>query len=264
MSREVMDSFFSYLKHAREASGLPLEEISDQTLINMKMLEALEQGEVQSLPQAYVRAFIREYAAAIGLDPAETLQRYDQWLEQSATGAEKEPSIGAAPQPEEVRQASPARASLLDQMPIIWKISIAIVVLVLLDVVLWSVLEKEPMREVKELPFREVIREMQERTDTTLMVPVGAASRTAPDSLTLVATTTDSVWMQIALDDTIMTEHFLYPKTSRQWKAKNSFLLVVIGNPAAVTFTLNNKPVSIPVRRGFVTRNVRFDRSSLQ
>jgi hypothetical protein len=61
-----------------------------------------------------------------------------------------------------------------------------------------------------------------------------------------------------------MAEHFLYPKTSRQWKAKNSFLLLVIGNPTAITFTLNNKPVSIPVRRGYVTRNVRFDRSSLQ
>ncbi len=260
-----MDSFFSYLKHAREASGFSLEEISDLTLINMKMLEALEQGAVRSLPQAYIRAFIREYAAAIGLDPAETLQRYDAWLQHASATAEQEhvPSV-VTTQAEPPRELRSAHGRLLEHVPNIWKISLAVVALVLLDVVLWNVLEKEPLREVKELPFREVVREVQERADSNLIAAGHSAFRTTPDSLTLVATTTDSVWMQIALDDTVMMEHFLYPKTSRQWKAKNSFVLLVIGNPTAITFTLNNKPMHIPVRRGYVTRNVRFDRSSLQ
>lgn len=258
-----MDSFFSYLKQAREASGFSLEEVSDQTLINMKMLEALEQGVVHSLPQAYVRAFIREYATTIGLDPSDTMRRYDEWLQRSSATAEKEqpPSAVAPPQAEPVHQPPLAREKFLAEVPTIWKISIAIVALVLLDIMLWNVLEKEPMREVKELPFREVVREVQERTDTTLLAPGGASG---PDSLTLVATTTDSVWMQIALDDTLTMEYFLYPKTSRQWKAKNSFLLLAIGNPTAIAFTLNSKPVRIPVRPGYVTRNVRVDRSSLQ
>jgi transcriptional regulator with XRE-family HTH domain len=264
-----MDSFFSFLKQAREASGISLEEISDQTLINMKMLEALERGDVRSLPAAYVRAFIREYALTIGLDPAETMQRYDAWLQQSSAAprTESTPNADATVRSEPAAAEHPSEEKDRRRMPTIWKVSLVLLALVLLDIVLWNVLEKEPMREVKELPFREVVREVEAqaaRADSATMAMSGIAPALSTDSLTLVATTTDSVWLQIALDDTIMMEHYLYPKTSHQWKAKNSVTLIVIGNPTAIAFTLNNKPVQIPVRRGYVTRNVRLDRSSLQ
>jgi len=73
-----MNIFFQELKRAREEKRVSLADIADRTLINIKHLEAIERGDTAILPEAYVRAFIREYATAIGLDGDETLQRFDE------------------------------------------------------------------------------------------------------------------------------------------------------------------------------------------
>jgi len=259
-----MDPFFTFLKQAREASGIPLEEISDQTLINLKMLEALERGEVDALPQAYIRAFIREYASTIGLDPHETMRRYDAWLAQQAP---PEPTRGREAPPPERKAVSETLPAVVSHIPAAWKIIIAVVFLVLLDIVVWDALHKEPTQQVREVPFREVVKEVESRgahRDTTRTNALGALPASVGDSLTLAATTTDSVWMEMIVDDSLRSQHFLYPNTSRQWKAKTRFTLLTVGNPTAISFTLDNKPVSIPFRRGYVTRNVTLDRSSLR
>jgi len=272
-----MDSFFSELKSAREAKGISLEEISDATLINLKILEALERGDVSVAPQAYIRAFIREYAQVVGLDDTETMKKYNAWLKSKETAATEE-----QPKPIEV-QATKKKESPRDKfqrlVPAFVKMGLAIVVLVLVDIVLWSVLEKEPTPPVKETPFREVVKESEERAGSTETQTGQATTIDSPktkrpataipsivldkDSLTLVATTTDSVWLQIVVDDDRLTEHYLLPKTTFMWRAKNEFWISAIGNPDAITLTLNNKPVTVPVRRGFVTRDLRLNRESL-
>ncbi|MEK7251419.1 MAG: RodZ domain-containing protein [Bacteroidota bacterium] len=285
-----MDSFFSELKSAREAKGISLGEISDATLINLKMLEALERGEVSVVPQAYIRAFIREYAHVVGLDDNETMKKYNAWLKSKEVAATE---LQPKPKPVEV-QAAKKKETRRDKfqrlVPTFFKIGLAIVVLVLVDIVLWSVLEKEPTQPVKETPFREVVKENEDRAGstetqakrdilapstqtgqaTTIDSPKTKRPATAipsivldKDSLTLVATTTDSVWLQIVVDDDRLTEHYLLPKTTFIWKAKNEFWISAIGNPGAITLTLNNKPVTVPVRRGFVTRDLRLTRESL-
>jgi len=70
--------------------------------------------------------------------------------------------------------------------------------------------------------------------------------------------------MEIVIDDEILTEHLLLPKSSFTWKAKNEFWISAIGNPTAIRFTLNGKPIVHPVKRGLVTRNVRLTRDSLK
>jgi cytoskeletal protein RodZ len=283
-----MDSFFSELKSAREAKGISLGEISDATLINLKMLEALERGEVSVVPQAYIRAFIREYAHVVGLDDNETMKKYNAWLKSKEVAATEE-----QPKPVEV-QATKKKESPRDKfqrlVPTFFKIGLAIIVLVLVDIVLWRVLEKEPTQLVKETPFREVVKENEERAGSTetqskrdIVIPstqtdqattIDSPKTKRPaaaipsvvldkDSLTLVATTTDSVWLQIVVDDDRLTEHYLLPQTTFIWRAKKEFWISAIGNPGAITLTLNNKPVPVPVRRGFVTRDLRLTRESL-
>jgi len=283
-----MDSFFSELKSAREAKGISLEEISDATLINLKILEALERGDVSVAPQAYIRAFIREYAQVVGLDDTETMKKYNAWLKSKEAAATEE-----QPKPVKVqaaRKKETPRDKFQRLVPTFFKIGLAIIVLVLVDIVLWRVLEKEPTQLVKETPFRVVVKENEERAGSTetqtkreiaaSSTQTGQATKTdSPktkrpdsalpsivldkDSLTLVATTTDSVWLQIVVDDDRLTEHYLLPKTTFTWKAKNEFWISAIGNPDAITLTLNNKPVTVPVRRGFVTRDLRLTRESL-
>ena len=57
-------------KQHREAAGLPIEQLSEKTHIQIKYLEALECGAFPELPKAraYRLAYVREYAAQLGLD----------------------------------------------------------------------------------------------------------------------------------------------------------------------------------------------------
>ncbi|MEQ6389752.1 helix-turn-helix domain-containing protein [Bacillaceae bacterium S4-13-58] len=65
------------LKEAREAKGLTLEDIQEKTKIQKRYLQAIEKGDFSVMPgQFYTRAFIRQYAEVVDLDPTEVLDDY--------------------------------------------------------------------------------------------------------------------------------------------------------------------------------------------
>ena len=77
-----MQDFGADLQRARQDAGRSLDDIHNQTRINLKHLRAIERGDFPSLPQTYVRAFIREYARIVGLDEEDTLARYNELAEE--------------------------------------------------------------------------------------------------------------------------------------------------------------------------------------
>ena len=66
------------LRGARECHGLTLEQLSRQTRIPRKHLEALEHDKLAPLPPFYQRAEIRTYARAVNLDPGLVLARLER------------------------------------------------------------------------------------------------------------------------------------------------------------------------------------------
>ncbi len=68
----------------REERGLTLADAYAQTRISIRNLTALEQGDFAALPPAvYTRAFIREYATLIGVNPGPLLGQYETYLKTS-------------------------------------------------------------------------------------------------------------------------------------------------------------------------------------
>lgn len=58
------------LKHARESKAMTLEELQNVTKIQKRYLIAIEEGHLDMLPgQFYARAFIKNYAEAVGVNP---------------------------------------------------------------------------------------------------------------------------------------------------------------------------------------------------
>ncbi|MBN9652915.1 helix-turn-helix domain-containing protein [Halobacillus sp. GSS1] len=65
------------LREARESKGLSLESLQETTKIQKRYLQAIEKNEFQVLPgKFYTRAFIREYASAVGLDPEVVMEEH--------------------------------------------------------------------------------------------------------------------------------------------------------------------------------------------
>ncbi|QYO62765.1 helix-turn-helix domain-containing protein [Leptolyngbya sp. 7M] len=67
----------AYLRHVREEGGLSLEDVAARTLIQPRLLKAIEEGKLHQLPEpVYVQGFIRRYAEAMGLDGVEFAEAF--------------------------------------------------------------------------------------------------------------------------------------------------------------------------------------------
>jgi cytoskeletal protein RodZ len=66
---EQLQQIGTMLREEREKLRMPLEEIAVKTYIPLRLLQALEVGQVERLPEpVFIQGFIRRYADAIGLD----------------------------------------------------------------------------------------------------------------------------------------------------------------------------------------------------
>jgi cytoskeleton protein RodZ len=70
------------LREAREQRGLTLRDISNVTKIPLKVLDTIESNDITRLPPVFfTRAFVRAYAAEVGLDSTQVLDQYPARLE---------------------------------------------------------------------------------------------------------------------------------------------------------------------------------------
>jgi cytoskeletal protein RodZ len=74
-----MASLGQDLKRERELRGISLREIADSTRISLKFLQALEDDRIENMPGGFfIRAILRSYARAIGLDEHQVLNKYEE------------------------------------------------------------------------------------------------------------------------------------------------------------------------------------------
>ena len=119
--------FGSKLREARERRGVTLRQISNATKISVSVLEGLERNDISRLPGGiFSRAFVRSYAAEIGVDPEQTVREFlSQFPHDSVTAGS--PHVLVDDGSRERRRLDP-RAVMI----------VATLVLVAVAIVLWS------------------------------------------------------------------------------------------------------------------------------
>ncbi len=78
-----MEAFYIELKKLREENNIDLAEIHNRTKIDLKYLEAIEEGRFDVLPRTYMRLFLRAYVTEIGGDTADALNQLGHHLAQT-------------------------------------------------------------------------------------------------------------------------------------------------------------------------------------
>ncbi|GLX68550.1 helix-turn-helix domain-containing protein [Paenibacillus glycanilyticus] len=124
-----MSDLGALLRQAREERGLTLEDVQEQTKIRKRYLEAIEDGDHSVLPGTfYLRAFVKNYCDAVGLDADEVLRLYQHEVPTTVT----DQIVEAVParQPKRVRTRSSERISKLGFNIMMWSFLILIVVVV--------------------------------------------------------------------------------------------------------------------------------------
>jgi cytoskeletal protein RodZ len=103
----------SRLKEAREIKGISLEELQKITKIQKRYLIGIEEGNYSIMPgKFYIRAFIKQYAEAVDLNPEEIFDLYKEDV----------PSVGNTELPELSRvktrkDISEGNGKVLDALP---------------------------------------------------------------------------------------------------------------------------------------------------
>ncbi|RAP76195.1 helix-turn-helix domain-containing protein [Paenibacillus montanisoli] len=122
-----MSDLGDLLRKAREQRKLTLDDIQELTKIRKRYLEAIEEGTYSVLPGSfYVRAFVKNYAEAVGLDSEEVLRLYNNEIPANVSEQVVEP----VQRPRRSQSHSTDRWSRWGFRTLMWSFLLLIVVLV--------------------------------------------------------------------------------------------------------------------------------------
>lgn len=106
---EQLRTIGAYLGRERKERGVSLDEIAIKTYIPLRLLQALEEGHVERLPEpVFVQGFMRRFADAIGLDGvalAKTFSPQPSFLVERNETAVERPTL--EPQPTDDQAGQP-------------------------------------------------------------------------------------------------------------------------------------------------------------
>lgn len=256
----TFEEFGQDLRTQRVARNVSLTEISAETRINQRFLEAIERGQFSVLPQAYIRAFLREYASAVGIPVEQVVRQYADIVERTSgpPAPKGEPPTRTITTSERPATSSPTVILPPALRPYVFGAIIFGAGLLAFLLLKNGASESTPPTTFGEIPFDRVIRETEAALPADSIPRFAVAPAPSPvltqDSLTLEMTTTDSVWINIVIDERTAEDYLFAPNRRRFWKARDRFT-VTMGNAGGATFRLNGKDLGALGRRGAVLRN---------
>ncbi|MHA4323726.1 helix-turn-helix domain-containing protein [Bacillus cereus] len=151
------------LKEAREAKGLSIDQLHEITKIQKRHLVAIEEGNYDVLPGAfYARAFIKQYADAVGLNGEELLVEHQSTIPQSEK--REVPQVSTGQKTQETMQKS-SSWPIANHMP---KILVALLVIAV-GVVIWFVFQALTGKDDEKVPSAQSEKiEVQKAKDSPL------------------------------------------------------------------------------------------------
>ncbi|WP_448561070.1 helix-turn-helix domain-containing protein [Trichothermofontia sp.] len=67
----------AYLAEVRQQQALSLQDVASRTLVQVRLLQAIEEGRLEALPEpVYIKGFIRRFAEVLGLEGASLAQQF--------------------------------------------------------------------------------------------------------------------------------------------------------------------------------------------
>jgi cytoskeletal protein RodZ len=141
------------LKEARTEKGYTLEDLQEITKIQKRYLVGIEEGNYSSMPGSfYVRAFIKQYAEAVGLNANEILEQYRADIPNSQA-SEVAQSFSQSHNRRTLAKAS-SSSKVMESVPkIIVGLFAVVIVIVVIALVSKKMSETPPTVEDADKPF---------------------------------------------------------------------------------------------------------------
>jgi cytoskeleton protein RodZ len=236
-------NFGEELRLAREARGISLREISEQTRISMRYLEAIETNEYKRLPGGiFNRSFIKAYAKYIGFDEQAALEGYARTMREQG---DTDDDVATSPSRSRVYTDGNSRSPIVTLL-------LAILILGVLSLVVWGAKHwyerREAARAESSNPAAVNPQRAPAAANTAPAVPANATQPAPPaDALHIqFKARGQKVWLTAFADDSKKAIKFaLQADEAREFDPQQS-LRVVYAPAKALEATINGRPVRVP------------------
>ncbi len=212
-----MGRFGEELRRAREFKSLTLEDIQRITKINLKTLTALEEERFEILPAPYVRAFIKAYVGAVGMNLDKVMSEYDALVKEAESEGERDE---IEPQLEETQPEYAAKISELWRdygNYALYGLSGILAVIVILVIVFSTGNKKSAVPE---------------ETGMTTSLPASG--------LNLTVSADTSLYLMVSIDGGDSLDYYLGMDASRDFRAEER-IWILTDNAGAVKLSLNGR-----------------------
>lgn len=254
-----MASLSERLKRERELRGISLKQISEETRIGVRFLQALEDDRLEVIPgEFYRRSYLRAYTRYLGLDEDRALNVYDYSRKDKSSQSESGGEPGANPPAGIPAWLKWAGASL--------GIGVAVVLLVRAIPAPTAPPAStaptegrapvpDPGTEQDALPTPDIPLESPARALDPAPSPFLVEASPVGGALRLVLSVEESCWLEIAADGEVVVSG-LKDQGFRQEVTALRELRLWLGNAGGVKLLLNDEP-AIPLgQSGQVRRDL--------
>ena len=241
----AMGSFGENLRRERDVRGVSLREIAEGTKISVRFLQALEEDRLEVLPGGlFPRAFVRQYALFLGLDPERTVNDF------VAAHGEAPPERRMAPAPERrpsgvARPGLPRRRGGPGRRP--------------------HAPARGRAERARPEPTPSTVAAAPAVLPTDRVYPspsLAPASAAAGDSLVLTMTAQQDCWVEVRADGETVINRVLAEGESQTLEARGEIVLSV-GNAGGLSIRVNDRPALPLGRSGEVRKNIVITRQNL-
>ena len=218
------------LRAAREAKQISLREIAAITKISVSALEAIEQKDIAQLPGGiFTRAFVRSYAAEVGLDPEKTMRDFVAQLPEE--GIDEEQKYDNQSREHVLFQSQQRMAWTALKLVAIGLPAAGLLLYLGIPVV-------TPGPDAPEAPVAETAPAPVERPVRT--VPPVTAEPMSQGSFTIVLRPRADCWVSLRVDGESVFERVMHAGERKSYEADDEIILN-IGDAGAFAFAINQQ-----------------------
>ena len=239
-----MQTVGEILRSEREKQGLTVKDIETATSIRALYIQAIEEGNYSIAPgEVYLKGFIRNYAAYLGLDSQQMLEIYRQSKNPPAPEPEQSEAADSIKTPDRRRESRANRnvqeaKSGQSTSTAKW-MGIALGVAIIAGAGWWYAFAAQkpsnPPQQLTPIPAPAPVQ-----PSVSPAAPATPPVKTKPVVITVKIT--DDCWAQVFADGKEVYEGLLKSGESRTWEA-DSAIAVKFGNAGAAEFTHNGRNI---------------------
>lgn len=255
-----MESAGARLKQIRLQKGISLEEVHKKTKIHQNILRSLEEDNLASVSDVYLKGFLKIYCKFLNVDPAEYIPDYKEpqgHVYFQVPTNEEEPRLS-------LRDPAARLKAVLVKVP--WPRIIAVAVGLLLIVGLVqgvrgcarrsreaSLVRRAQQEEAAAAAARATQKSPAAKPQAPAVAPKPAKPEATPLRLSIRAK--EDCFVTVTADNTVLFKSTLRKKRSESWTAKDRMELD-LGNAAAVELEVNGRTIPPLSKRKRAIKNI--------